>query len=167
MADLGAFKAAVTAWHESKDEASRAEALRLFDTLELGQQEIILYLATVARPNWAHSSMFGRAWQRWYGDNVNTWLTELQQCGLATLPSGFQVLEPPLAELACSIVQDPDSRYYGSRVWVQDGVVLGAQKVSTANRRAAVLTEQPHVVHLACIATLVVLCGQVGLRCRF
>lgn len=137
MADLGAFKAAVTACRERQDEGSRAEALRLFDALEPWQQESILDFATVASVHELNfeQTAFGSVWQRWPGVDSEAWFTELQQCGLAvTDPDDLHNtcgLIAPLAEMARSILLDPQSRYFGSRLWMQNGVVNGAQQVSS------------------------------------
>ncbi|WIA38694.1 hypothetical protein OEZ86_001996 [Tetradesmus obliquus] len=131
MADSGAFRAAVTAWHERQDESSRAEALRLFDDLEPWQQESILDFASVAPVEQIYydQAAFGSIWQRWPGVDSEAWFSELQQRGLAVTDHCNSLgLTIPLAELAWSILLDPHSRHSGSRLWVQDGVVKGAQE---------------------------------------
>jgi hypothetical protein len=134
MPNLGVLKTALEAWQQRPPQRladKRSQALQLFNFPEQGQQQIVLDIATVGQQLLPHS--IKPAWRCWHGDTAcDTWLSELQRCGLVWSEAwACYKLNSPLAEVAHIILQDPTSGHYGSRLWVQDGKLVGSREVST------------------------------------
>jgi hypothetical protein len=135
MTDFTALEAALAAWQDSRNEDDRVKAQQAFESLPLGHQNLILDDATVGRLE--GGDLLECIWQSWHGDEATTWLKELQQCRLTmsdTESLGIGIYDD-LEQLAHSVLSDPQSCHYGSRLWVQEGNVLGAQQVSSCTAR--------------------------------
>jgi hypothetical protein len=144
MLDITALEAALAAWQQSSDEAERIKAQEEFERLPLGHQHLILDVATVGGR--CDYDALKRIWRSWHGDEAATWLDELSLCG-ALEPSIWDsktcCLTPGFQNVAHSILLDPQSRHYGSRVWVQGGVVFGWQQVSASQASSCVMVLTP------------------------
>jgi hypothetical protein len=153
------FQAAVAAWHENGNDSSRLNAVHPFNNLEVWQQEIILDLVTVS--GHMRRDTFLRVMEYAHDTAASGWIAALQQHGLVVphpeeFPSAPLIANPSLTRWARSILQDPHSRHYGSRLWVEGGSdsrIVGAQEVSMKNTVCASLkldVPSPFADVLAC-----------------
>jgi hypothetical protein len=124
--------AALRAWEESKDEASRHEALSTartqFEELPLGLQNILLDLATVAHME--SLDMLMCIWRGWHGEQAEQWLSDLQRHGLVTSYNELVASHAAVGSLGRSILEDASSQHHGSRIWLKDSALQGLQQVS-------------------------------------
>jgi hypothetical protein len=126
-----ALEAALAAWQQSRSGCDLIQAQEEFGRLPLGLQNLILDAATVARRS--RYSALQCMWRSWHGFEATTWLDELRLCGVmrpSQLDSRIWDIDPNLAYLAQSVLLDPQSCHYGSRLWMHNGEVLGWQQVS-------------------------------------
>jgi hypothetical protein len=102
---------------------SDAEALRLFDELPLGQQNMLLDLATVFESLYDLELLLP-VWRTWHGQQADQWLSKLRDRRLVDT-IGLQTLQS-------IITSKPDSPHYGSRIWVsRDKLLMGGHEVSS------------------------------------
>jgi hypothetical protein len=140
MLDTSALETALAAWQQSGNEDDKIKVQQKFERLPLGHQNIILDAATVGR-GYGYD-VLERILQSWHGDEAATWIIELQLCRVMGPvqtrygDDGYLFhIHPELADVAQSVLRDPQSCHYGSRVWVEygrvrDGEVCGWQQVS-------------------------------------
>jgi hypothetical protein len=114
---------------------SNAQALPLFDQLPLGQQNMLLDLASVDQSNYADSQLLS-IWRTWHGQQADQWLREVQQAQPGSPPvHGLLVRRCRLLDaIGMStvpelITDNPNSPHYGSRIWVSDGSFVGGHEV--------------------------------------
>jgi hypothetical protein len=124
---LGLLADALAAWKHQRQQLPRlayqGDVLRPFEDLPDGLQNVVLDLATVAAVD---QDGFRPVWKCLYGKYADEWLFGLALCGLDG--------DETLMDMARSMVQDQAlrSKYYGSRLWLQNSTLVGAQQVTTA-----------------------------------
>jgi hypothetical protein len=93
------------------EQNSNAERLRLFDQLPLGQQNMLLDLASVAQ---VEAEKLLPVWRTWHGQQADQWLSELQQQPRLLNIIGLQNVQD-------IIISNSSSPHYASRIWVYEG----------------------------------------------